>query len=136
MMKNLSRILILCAVLLACSCQERGYDKEFLEQQEVSLRIDKKTEFEYNPVNCQLAYNDSRREYRAITDNMSDYFILQLNAVPSSKTENVTGTLTWTGEDYLRNLNNLSFEVEKISGSKIWLWNQSSKAALVIQMVN
>lgn len=125
-------MLALCTAFLICSCQEKGYDKEFLERQDVSLCIDKKVAFEYNPVTCQLAYNDSRREYRAVTDNMSDYFVLRLSAVPSSKTETVTGTLSWTGEDYIKTYNNLRLEVVKMTETRTWLWSQQNKVAIII----
>ena len=48
----------------------------------------------------------------------------------------MTGSVTWTGDDYNRTLNNLSFEVAKIESGKIWLWNQANKLAIVIPVFN
>lgn len=137
-MRNVLRISVIVAALLGlCACNDKnGFDRAFLESDTVSMTCKKEVVFQYDPLTCQLSYNDSRREFRASTDNMSDYFVVRLGASPSEKGQVINGSLSWTGEDYLRNLNNVSFTVEKISGNKVWLWNQLNKVAVVIQMVN
>lgn len=134
MRKLLTYIFLAFALLTASSCQDRlKNDKVFISSDDVLLKVGTKVEFEYNKYNCQLAYNDQRKEYRASTDNMSDYFVLRLSQAPTSKGQKITGSISWTGDDYLRNLNNISFEVVKINESKAWLWNQPNKVAVVIR---
>lgn len=133
MRKFLTYIFAIIALLTASSCQDRlKYDKDFLSSEAVMLKVGTKLEFEYKDLNCQLAYNDKRREYRASTDNMSDYFVLRLSQIATSKGQKLTGSLSWTGDDYMGNLNNISLEVVKINETNVWLWNQANKVAVII----
>ena len=137
MRRPLNILICLAAALLLCCCHGRhGYDRDFEDSNVVSLTVNKVKAFEYDPSTCQLGYNDARREFRASTDNMSDYFVVTLTKIPGGKDEQVTGSITWTGENYNRTLNNLSFEVVKVESGKIWLWNQPNKLAVIIQVLN
>jgi hypothetical protein len=129
-------LFIAAALMLSCCGPRHGYDRDFVESDVISLTVNKVKAFEYDPSTCQLGYNDARREFRVSTDNMSDYFVVTLSKIPGGKDEQVTGSITWTGDDYNHTLNNLSFEVAKIESGKIWLWNQSNKLAVVIQILN
>lgn len=137
MRKVLNILLCLLVALLIVSCQDRrGYDRSFTDSDTVSLTVNKVKVFEYNPMTCQLGYNDSKKEFRASTDNMSDYFVVTLSKIPTAKEERVTGNITWTGEDFIKDLKNQSFEAVKIDRGKIWLWNQTNKLAVVIQVLD
>lgn len=131
--------ILLCAAAalsLACCQGKHGYDKDFLDNDVISLVVNRVKTFEYDPATCQLGYNDARREFRVSTDNMSDYFVVTLAKIPGGKDEQVTGNITWTGTDYNHTLNNVTFEVAKITSDKIWLWNQSNKLAVVIPIIH
>lgn len=137
MRRTLNILLCVVAALLLAGCGDRhGWDKDFLDSGVISLTVNKVKTFEYDPVTCQLGYNDARREFRVSTDNMSDYFVVTLSKIPGGKDEQVTGSVTWTGDDYNHTLNNLSFEVAKMESGKIWLWNQANKIAIVIPVMN
>ena len=131
--------ILLCALtaLAFVSCDGRhGYDRSFTESETISLTVNKEKVFEYDPITCQLGYNDSKREFRVSTDNMSDYFVIALSKIPTSKEENVTGSISWTGVDYTRELRNQTFETVKVERGKIWLWNQSNKLAVIIPIMD
>ncbi len=137
MRKVLNILLCILAALAFVSCQGRhGYDRSFTDSDTISLTVNKVKVFEYNPMTCQLGYNDSKREFRVSTDNMSDYFVVTLSKIPTAKDERVTGNITWTGEDFIKDLKNQTFETVKVDRGKIWLWNQANKLAVIIQVID
>ena len=131
--------ILLCvtvAISVVCCHGRNGYDRDFLESDTISLTVNREKVFEYDPFTCQLGYNDAKREFRVSTDNMSDYFIVTLSKIPTSKDDQVTGSITWTGPDYTRDLKNLSFNTVKVEYGKIWLWNQANKLAVIIPVMD
>lgn len=128
--------ILLLLPVLACCDGRNGYDKSFTESDNISLTVNKQKVFEYDPFTCQLGYNDSKREFRASTDNMSDYFVITLSKIPTSKEEQLTGSIIWTGDDYTRELHNQSFKTVKVERGKIWLWNQANKLAVIIPVLD
>ena len=136
-MRNCLNILLclMAAFLLVCCDGRHGYDRSFTDSDVVSLTVNKVKVFEYDPMTCQLGYNDSKREFRVSTDNMSDYFVITLSKIPTSKEEQVTGSISWTGADYIRDLSNQTFETVKVDRGKIWLWNQANKLAVIIPII-
>ena len=137
-MRKVLNILICVTVALAVACcnGRNGYDRDFLESDTISLTVNREKVFEYDPFTCQLGYNDAKREFRVSTDNMSDYFVVTLSKIPTSKDDQVTGSLTWTGPDYTRDLKNLSFNTVKVQNGKIWLWNQANKLAVIVPVMD
>ncbi len=125
---------LLAALAFACCNGRNGFDRDFVESDVISLTVNKVKVFEYDPMTCQLGYNDTKREFRVSTDKMSDYFVVTLSKIPSAKDENVTGSISWTGEDYTKDLKNLTFQTVKIERGKIWLWNQANKLAVIIPL--
>ena len=137
-MRKVLNILLCVAVALSVVCchGRNGYDRDFQESDTISLTVNREKVFEYDPFTCQLGYNDAKREFRVSTDNMSDYFIVTLSKIPTSKDDQVTGSITWTGPDYTRDLKNLSFNTVKVEHGKIWLWNQANKLAVLIPVMD
>ena len=137
MMKVRNILLCLTAALaLVCCDGKKGYDRSFTESDTISLTVNKQKVFEYDPFTCQLGYNDAKKEFRVSTDNMSDYFVITLSKIPASKDEQVTGSITWTGDDYNRELRNQTFQTVKVERGKIWLWNQANKLAVIIPVLD
>ena len=125
---------LLAALAIACCNGRNGFDRDFVESDVISLTVNKVKVFEYDPMTCQLGYNDTKREFRVSTDKMSDYYVVTLSKIPSAKDENVTGSISWTGEDYTKDLKNLTFQTVKIERGKLWLWNQANKLAVIIPL--
>ena len=137
MRKVLNILLCLLAALAIVCCNGRnGYDRDFVESDTISLTVNKVKAFEYDPFTCQLGYNDGKREFRVSTDNMSDFFAITLSKIPTSKGEQITGNIIWTGDDYTRELRNLNFQTVKVEHGKIWLWNQANKLAVIIPIMD
>ena len=137
MKRVLNIVLCVLSLIAAASCGDRrGYDRGFLDSDNISLTVNREKMFEYDPFTCQLGYNDAKKEFRVSTDNMSDYFVLKLSKVPSSKDEHLTGNISWTGNDYTKDLRNQAFEVVKVERGKAWLWNQANKLAVIIPLMD
>ena len=133
------RDILLCILFLpalVCCNGRNGYDRSFTESDNISLTVNKQKVFEYDPFTCQLGYNDAKREFRVSTDNMSDYFVITLSKIPTSKEEQLTGSIIWTGDDYTRELRNQTFKTVKVERGKIWLWNQANKLAVIIPVMD
>lgn len=133
--RNISLCVLAAMALVSCNGRN-GYDRSFTESDTISLTVNKQKVFEYDPFTCQLGYNDSKREFRVSTDNMSDYFVISLSKIPTSKDEQLTGSITWTGDDYIKELRNQSFQTVKVERGKIWLWNQANKLAVIIPVMD
>lgn len=132
-MKRLAFILSL-SLCLATSCNQNTYTPEFLLDDTIRLESGKECVFLYNPSSCQWAYNSQRLEFRAHTDNMSDYFIVKLNSRPEEESSTVIASyLEWTEPNGMNRIKrNLALEVVKLEGETIWLWNSASGLKLTI----
>lgn len=136
-MRKFRSILIAALSLLSfVSCHDKGYEEAFLLDYNVCLRRNSVVVFYYDPLTCQLACNASRNEYRAFTDNMSDYFNMTLSSAPREEGETVRGSLEWTTSNNIQYLTDLDFKVEKMdSEGRIWLWNKDQKLFVVIRQL-
>ena len=129
-------ILTLLALLTLSSCESRdGFGAEDFDSSDVCLRVKGKMVFEYVPQSCQIAFNRGRKEFRAGTDTMSDYFLLKLSSIPWEPGQVVSASLQWTTSDNMVSLDKLNFEVEDVrDDGKMWLWCPSQKINVVIRL--
>lgn len=127
-------VLIAAIAAIASSCGEHTYTPEFLTDDTIRLENSRETVLIYDPNTCQYSYNVQRCEFRCHKDNMSDWFFIDLISMPEAEKTTVTASrLEWTtpkGMNQVRK--NISFEVVKLDGTRIWLWNsgESIKIAL------
>lgn len=120
------------ALLLSSSCIRHELDPRFIESDEIRLIMSGKEIFTYDPLSCQMAYYNSRHEFRAFTDNMSDYFTLRLSSFPSTLNQEVSGEIIWNTEKSSGTLNNTAFKAVRLEGGKLWLWNATAGIAVVV----
>lgn len=134
-MRKLANIFLPAVLLLVCvSCDKKGYEEELLNDNNVSLRCNSSLLFNYEPSTCQLAFYAEDKEFRAFTDNMSDYFNVTLSALPRSAGETLTGSVEWTTSNNIQYLTNLAFKVEKMDAEgNIWLWNKEQKLFIIVR---
>lgn len=130
-----SRLLLISALALTlCSCQQNTFTPEFLEDDTIRMEVGKNAVFTYDPTTCQYAYNTGRCEFRAHTDNVSNYFIVKLDHRPAAENEEVTATyLEWIerrGTDKVKK--NVTLQVVKLEGDNIWLWSSRENIRLSI----
>ena len=81
--------------------------------------------FTYTPSECQYAYNLDRHEFRAHTDNMSDYFIVRLNETPTREAQEIMAlSMEWTERNGMnKSKKNIVLQVVKLEDNTFWLWN-------------
>jgi hypothetical protein len=137
-MRNVFRIICaLCLVLSAAGCNRDGFNKSDLEITDVCLRVKGEEVFGYIPYATQMSLNRGRKEFRAGTDTMSDYFLLKMSELPREHGQVFTGTLQWTTADDIVTRTGLSFKVEKVGDDgTVWLWCAAQKITVVMKMLN
>lgn len=119
-------------VLLLSSCTSGRIRMSFLQGDEVKLQVGRKVQFRYDEKTCQMAFSDELKTFRAHTDNMSDYYIVNLSQIPDSEGMTLTADLTWTTDTDVLNRKNLALEVLKIEGEKVWLWSDAARIGFCI----
>lgn len=133
-------LLLLMILLVTAGCN--GYNLQEVEEiliskDDVSLTVKGKTVFVYDSDDCQLAYNDGRNQFRAMRDDMSDYFSLTSHQQLVHLGQEFTADLDYTVSGRVRTEKNLKFTVEKIDNSAnlLWLWSSSKKIGVVVKML-
>lgn len=126
-------LVLLCA-LPAC-IQEGTYTPEFLTDNTLRMAVGNIDVISFNPLNCQYAFNTDQFEFRLHTDNMSDYFIVRLQAEPTKEDQIITaGLLRWTsptGADEVRK--NIALQVVKMEDDVVWLWNSRESIKMTVR---
>ena len=128
-------LLLLAALLLPVSCSDQRMQNAFCESEDIRLMVGGEIPFIYNPGTCQLAFSRELREFRAHTDNMSDFYAVTLSEVPESIGQRVSGDLIWTTSKEVLRRKNLTLEVVRIEGEQIWLWSESGRIGLTIRVL-
>lgn len=129
-------LILMGAALILCGCQEERLLSAFSSRDGIRLQVGGEEQLSYDPLTCQLAYNPDRREFRVHTDNMSDFFVLTLSAIPAEDNEEVRGNLVYTTRKDIVRKNNVTLKVIRLEGDRIWLWNQSSHIGIEIQILD
>ena len=129
-------ILAFATLTLAHSCNPYKIDEILISRDDVSLTIEGLPMFVYNEDKCQLSYNTDRNEYRAMTDDMTDYFILKAQKKLTSVDQQFTADLIYTTSGTANTLNDLTFTVEKISNESglAWVWCKSNAIGIVLKL--
>ena len=136
MKERLNTFTLLIGIILLASCQGK-VDPEFIGLQDFGLQVKDTKVFTYNSLTWQTAFNRERCEFRVHTDNMSDYYCVTLNTIPSSEGQKVKGSVVWTSSSDVINKSGLNFSVEKIDrAGRIWLWCKKERIGAVIQALD
>ena len=136
-MRRIRIILAAAALILSMTaCIEEGtYTPEFLTDNTLRMAVGKTDVITFNPLNCQYAFNADQLEFRLHTDNMSDYFIVRLQAEPTKEDQIITaGLLRWTsktGADEVRK--NIALQVVKMEDDVIWLWYSRESIKMTVR---
>lgn len=129
--------IILLSALMLCSCDWQGVTDltQFLSDNTVRLEIDGVRVFSYDDDGCQLAYNERRCEFRAHTDTMLDYFVVDLSEIPSRAGTKVNATVAWSTPNGESTKENITLEAKRISGDVIWLCDAGKRCAAVVKVL-
>ena len=66
---------------------------------------------------------------------MSDYFLVRFDRTPDALGQRVSADIEWTTRDNIQKKNNVTLEVGKIEGDKVWLWSQSARIGLTVRIL-
>jgi hypothetical protein len=127
---------LLAMLLIVCACNDDKFIEPFVNSDELRLVQKGKTLFTYNPNTCQISFNREKRQFRVQTDDMQDFYMLTLSAMPTSEGQELTGTLMWTTRDEVNAIKNVAFSVKKVEGDKIWLWTRNGKIGVVVRVLD
>ncbi len=125
----------LAIAVLLCGCNDTRRRNAFVENNDIRLQIGSTIQFRYDPLTCQLAFSRDRREFRAQTDNTSDYYSIVLSEIPANIGQRVSGNLTWTTETDILTRDDLDLEVLRIEGDQVWLWSSSGRTGVMIKLL-
>ena len=126
---------LLFAVLLLSACADQRMRTAFSENEGVRLMVGRDIPFVYDPATCQLAFSRDLKEFRAHTDNMSDFFVATFAQLPSALGQSVLADLVWTTERDVLTRKNLTLEVIRIEGDQFWLWSDTGKIGLCMRIL-
>ena len=127
-------LFIFSFILVLTGCNPENMETPFMETSDISLTWKGNTQVLYNASTCQLAYNDSKNEFRVYDDRLADWFVVRCEEKPSSEGQTVVADVSWTGERNPKVFNALEFTVRKISDNGlIWMWNSSNRIGIIIK---
>lgn len=133
-MKRLIQIL-LTSILLVTSCGDPNEMTNFSDTDAVRLEVAGITQFVYDPMNCQMAFNRERGEFRVSTDTMSDYFIVRLSEIPTQTEQEVTGDVIWTTATDVMNKKGITLKLIKVQGDRLWFWNANFRIGAEVRIL-
>ena len=73
----MKRILLLFLALTAIGCNRYDIDEILVSRNDISLTWKGVEQFSYDPATCQMGFNASKNEFRAQTDNLSEWYIIE-----------------------------------------------------------
>lgn len=133
---KISRFLLtLLLVAVTCGCRTTDIFPAFINSTNIHLEVNGVTQLEYDMNRHQIGFNRNRGQFRMCSDTMSDYFTLTMNLIPSVEGETIKADLCWTTANDVKTRKNIALEVVRTEGDKYWLWNDSERIALVIQVL-
>ena len=134
-MRNAAFLLSLLCLLLLSGCQDERQLNAFCENDEIRLMVGGTIAFTYEPNTCQLAFSRDLKEFRAHTDNMSDFFVADFSEIPATLGQRLSADLVWTTEREVLSRKNLTLEVERLEGDECWLWSNSGRIGLTVRIL-
>lgn len=127
------------AILLSSSCiKETEMDPAMLESGQISLKVRGKTVFIYDEDDHQVSSNIHKLEFRVGSDDMTEYFIIHLDAFPAAVDQDVSADIRYvTGRGASRKRDGLSMKVVKTDDTGlVWLWCSRDRTGAVIRILN
>ena len=129
---------LLLLLLLAGGCRDAQMRMRdaFAEHESLCLMVGGDIPFTYDPLNCQIAFSRDRKEFRAHSDTMSDFYAVTLSEIPTEAGQRVTADLVWTTERDVLTRKNLTLEVVRVEGDQFWLWSRSGRIGLMLRVLD
>lgn len=133
-MRRYTYIIAALAAIFVTSCRpEDKIDPEFMGTKNISLTVRSENKFYYTENKCQLGYNASKNEFRVSNDDMSEYYIVTLESMPTEVDQKIKGNISWTESANIVTKNGLEFKVGNISSDGCyWLWNSKNEIGAIV----
>lgn len=128
-------ILLLVFALSAISCEMSREMEAFSAKTGIRLEIKQSVVFAASEDDIQLAFNRHNREFRAQTDDMSDWFCVQFERMPHNEGDEVKASVSWTSSLGSGRKNKITLRVLKTEGDTMWLWEPNAQTALTIRIL-
>lgn len=127
---------ILLVIFAATGCVEYLPEEILLPMEDISMSIKGEEIMKFDENTCQLGFSDRNNEFRVLDDNLTDWFILRCDAVPSVVEQKVICELEYTTADDVKILTDIVFNVEQTrEDGLVWLWNDLRSIGLVIKLL-
>lgn len=134
-MKRLITMISVAMMAVACH-KDTGFDKAEMLDSTVRMCVKRSEVFRYDDLKCQMAFNKSLKQFRAGTDNMSDYFLMKMSAVPAKAGQTLSADMEWTTSSNINNLSAVQFEVIQMdSDNNAWLWSARQDISVVVKIL-
>ncbi|NLZ19754.1 MAG: hypothetical protein GXY24_05765 [Bacteroidales bacterium] len=127
--------LLLLSALLLSGCTGQRMLVAFEEGDGIRMMVGGQVVFTYEPNTCQLAFSRARKEFRAHTDNMSDFYVVNFKDLPVDDGQILTADLVWTTEREVLTRKNLTLTVVRSEGDQFWLWSGAGRIGLVVRVL-
>ena len=129
---------VVCFVLVLAACDRtHKIDPELSGMTEVGLKVKGKSVFTYTDGTMQLSFNRSLRQFRAGNDDMTSYFVITCDQLPTREGQQVKADVQWRSGSSVKTTTGITFEVEKYDDTGlVWLWNASDKTGAVVKILN
>lgn len=135
-MKGRALYTVIAALAFACACtQGTTHLDSFVKDETVRLELDGIKVFVHDDATCQLSFNRQRGSFRAHTDTMLDYFVVELDEIPQSAGAAVAADVFWSSTDGERSRKRITLEAKRIKGDLIWLCDDSRRIAAVVRVL-
>lgn len=130
-------LIIMAAALLTVAChKDTGFDKTQIADATVRMSVKKNEVFRYDEYKSQMSYNKSLKQFRAGDDKMSEYFLIQMSAVPVRAGQTFTADLEWTTSSGVSSLSSVPFEVVQMGADNTaWLWSARQDISMVVEIL-
>ena len=128
-------IFLLLAIPMATGCIY-DIDEILLDREDVSMTVKGEEQFVYDPMTCQLGYNEDDNEYRVINDDLGDWFVVRCSHRPTNSGQEIKADVTWTTANDIKTRKGLKFTVRKTSpDGLIWMWCKSEKMGVTVKEI-
>lgn len=135
-MKGRALFTIMAAMAIASACtQGTTHLDSFVKDDTVRLEMDGTKVFVYDDTTCQLSFNRQHGSFRAHTDTMLDYFVVELDAIPQHEGATATADIFWSSTDGEKSRKKITLEAKRVKGDLIWLCDDSRRIAAVVRVL-
>ena len=133
-MTRYARILLLSAALATlCACNPHQMEEPLLHVEGVLLQVGDNVVLSLAPDEGQLGFSAGKKEFRAGTDDMSEYFVISCSELPVEEGQHITADVLWTSQAGIQRRGRVKMKVQQIRDGNIWLWSSRDRIAAIVK---